>query len=305
MAFYRADGAMQQQLAELVAELEAEGRPGLGSRLSLSWVRYPASLRSWSEEGWGCPLEEAGVGAHWQGNEQRYPASVVKLVYLVAVEAWIQRQWLGSTDELRRALADMVQHSSNDATGYLVDLLSGTTSGVELPPGPFAQWSHQRQLVNGWLAELGWAELEGCNACQKTWGDGPYGRERQSYGENLENRNRLNTEGTARMLQAVMAGALVSPPASRRMQALLARPLDPAQRAADPENQVDGFLGGGLPEGAQLWSKAGWMSQARHDAAYVEAEGVAPTLLVAFSEGKVCAEDDLLLPQICRRLVRG
>jgi hypothetical protein len=304
MAFYRADGAMEQELAELVAELEGQGRPGLGERLSLSWVRYPASLRTWSEEGWGCPLEQAGAGAHWRGSQQRYPASVVKLVYLVAVEAWIQRQWLGSTEELRRALADMVRHSSNDATGYVVDLLSGTTSGVELPPAPLAQWSHQRQLVNGWLAELGWPELEGCNACQKTWGDGPYGRERQSYGENNANRNRLSTNGTARLLQAVMAGGVVSPPASLRMQGLLARSLDPKERAADPENQVDGFLGGGLPEGALLWSKAGWMSQARHDAAYVEAEGVAPTLLVAFSEGAACAQDETLLPEICRRLVR-
>jgi hypothetical protein len=305
MAFYRADGAMGQQLETLVAELEAEGRPGLAARLSLTWVRYPASLRSWSEEGWGVPLERAGAGAHWQGARQRYPASVVKLVYLVAAEAWIQRQWLARGDELLRALADMVRDSSNDATGYVVDLLSGTTSGVELPPAAFAAWSEERQLVNRWLGELGWPELEGSNACQKTWGDGPYGRERQSYGEGNANRNRLSTEGTARLLQAVMAGAVVSPPAGRRMQALLARSLDAAQRAADPENQVDGFLGGGLPEGARLWSKAGWMSQARHDAAYVEAEGVAPFLLVAFSEGTRCAADEALLPEICRRLLGG
>ncbi|MFN9645713.1 MAG: serine hydrolase [Cyanobacteriota bacterium] len=149
---------------------------------------------------------------------------------------------------------------------------------------------------------MGWTELEGIISCQKTWGDGPYGRERQSYGVDNANRNRLSTEGTARMLQAVMAGAMVSPPASRRMQALRARSLAPAARAADPENQVDGFLGGGLPEDAQLWSKAGWMSQARHDAAYVEAEGMAPFLLVAFSEGKRCALDETLLPEICRRL---
>ncbi|MEB3305843.1 MAG: serine hydrolase [Cyanobacteriota bacterium] len=304
MAFYRADGAMQQELAALVAHLEAEGRPGLGERLSLTWVRYPSSLRSWSEESWGCPLEQAGEGAHWQGHLQRYPASVVKLVYLVATHAWIQRKWLGSTDELQRALADMVRESCNDATGYVVDLLSGTTSGVELPDRAFAEWSQQRQLVNQWLEELAWPELEGCNACQKTWGDGPYGRERQSYGEGNANRNRLSTEGTARMLQAVMAGAMVSPPASRRMQALLARSLDLGQRAADPENQVDGFLGGGLPEGAQLWSKAGWMSEARHDAAYVEGEGMAPTLLVAFSEGEAAAMDERLLQEICQRLVR-
>ena len=47
------------------------------------------------------------------------------------------------------------------------------------------------------------------------------------------------------------------------------------------------------------------MSQARHDAAYVEAEGVAPFLLVAFSEGTRCAADEVLLPEICRRLLGG
>ena len=107
------------------------------------------------------------------------------------------------------------------------------------------------------------------------------------------------------MLQALMAGALVSPPACHRMQGVLWRSLDGAERAADPENQVDGFLAGGLPETAQLWSKAGWMSQARHDAAYIEAEGCSPTLLVVFSEGELCAQDETLLPAIGRSLVQG
>jgi beta-lactamase class A len=87
------------------------------------------------------------------------------------------------------------------------------------------------------------------------------------------------------------------------MQELLARSLEPDARAADPENQVDGFLGAGLPQGAQLWSKAGWMSQARHDAAYVEVPEQAPFLLVAFSEGRSCAEDVALLPDLCKLLV--
>jgi hypothetical protein len=164
-------------------------------------------------------------------------------------------------------------------------------------------WIEQRQLVNGWLAELGWPELEGVNVCQKTWGDGPFGREREFYGPELENRNRLSTESTARLLQAVMGGAWLSPPACQRMQALLARSLDAEQRAADPENQVDGFLGEGLPAGARLWSKAGWMSQARHDAAYVEVDGYGPLLLVVFSEGERCAADTRLLPEIARHLL--
>jgi hypothetical protein len=110
---------------------------------------------------------------------------------------------------------------------------------------------------------------------------------------------------TARLLHAVMAGAMVSPPASGRMQEMLARSLDPAARAADPENQVDGFIGGGAPDGAQLWSKAGWMSQARHDAAYLEIPGHHPCVLVIFSEGPERAQDEALLPGLTALLLEA
>jgi hypothetical protein len=92
------------------------------------------------------------------------------------------------------------------------------------------------------------------------------------------------------------------------MAALLARSLDLDLRHEDPENQVDGFIGEGLPVGSRLWSKAGWMSQARHDAAYVELPAEAssqqtrPFILVIFSEGQACALDPKLLPEIARRL---
>ncbi|MCP9780837.1 MULTISPECIES: serine hydrolase [Cyanobium] len=309
MAFYSPDPAMAQILADLVRALELEGRPGLAQHLSITWLRYDQPLLGRAADldpdlFWAQPVQ----GASWAGDRPRYPASVVKLVYLVAAEAWRQADLLADTPELRRALSDMIRDSSNDATSLVVDLLSGTTSGPSLPPEPMAHWVEQRQLVNGWLSELGWPELQGCNACQKTWGDGPYGRERVFYGTELENRNRLSTDAVARLLQAVLASALVSPPACARMAALLARSLDPALRLADPENQVDGFIGEGLPLGSRLWSKAGWMSQARHDAAYVEpsAEGsmpkAAPFLLVIFSEGQACAQDHKLLPEIATRL---
>ena len=312
MAFYSPDPAMGQILADLVRALELDGRPGLAQQLSITWLRYDQPLIGRAdqlapEQFWGLPVR----GASWGGDRLRYPASVVKLVYLVAAEAWRQADLLHDTEELRRALADMIRDSSNDATGLVVDLLTGTTSGPALPPQAMADWVSQRQLVNRWLAELAWPELEGCNACQKTWGDGPYGREREFYGPGLENRNRLSTDAVARLLHAVMASALVSPPACARMRGLLARSLDPGVRAADPENQVDGFIGEGLPPGSSLWSKAGWMSQARHDAAYVEpadpgdGTAAAPFLLVIFSEGQACAQDIGLLPDIAARLAEA
>ena len=304
MAFYCPDGALQQRLEQVIALLEAEGRPQLRRQLSVSWLRYSQPLRQRGANASDAASFwlEPQAGASWRGEQARYPASVVKLLYAVAAEAWLQRQLIEESAELRRALADMIRDSSNDATGLVVDLLTGTGSGPELPPAAFARWSRQRQLINRWFSGLQWPEWSGCNACQKTWGDGPYGRERQSYGEDLENRNRLSTDLVARVLHAVMAGAMVSPPADRRLQELLARSLDPAQRAADPENQVDGFLGAGLASGARLWSKAGWMSQARHDAAYIEPPSGPPFLLVAFSEGPECAGDETLLPQLCRLL---
>ncbi|MFZ9166661.1 serine hydrolase [Vulcanococcus sp.] len=299
MAFYCPDGAMAQQLEGAIAALEADGRPGLGEQLSVSWIRYESSLRH------GGGALASAQGSSWRGGQVRYPASVVKLLYLVAAEAWLQRQLIEESPELRRALADMIRDSSNDATGLVVDLLTGTCSGPELPAEAFALWSEQRQLINDWFASLGWPQWQDCNACQKTWGDGPYGRERQSYGAQLENRNRLSTDLTARVLQAVMAGDLVSPPACGRMQELLSRSLDAAERSADPENQVDGFVGGGLPAEARLWSKAGWMSQARHDAAYIEVPEQRPMLLVVFSEGAERAKDEGLLPALTQRLLQS
>ena len=303
MGFYSPDGAMDAILADGIAALEADGRPSLMDDLSVTWLRYPSSPLA---AAWGDGSQALAVhGASWAGERARYPASVVKLAYLVAAEAWLQRQWLERSSELERALAAMIQESSNDATGLVLDLLTATTSGPELPPGPLSSWSEQRQLVNRWYSSLAWPEWQGCNTCQKTWGDGPFGRERQSYGPDLANRNRLSTDFTARLLHGVISGALVSPLACQRMQALLARSLDPELRRADPENQVDGFLGAGLPATARLWSKAGWMSQARHDAAYIEMDGHQPFLVVAFSEGPARAADASLLPALAQRLAEA
>ncbi len=64
------------------------------------------------------------------------------------------------------------------------------------------------------------------------------------------------------------------------MLALLAR--DPAAASPDPDNQAR-LIGAALPPGAKLWSKAGWTSQTRHDAAYVELPGGAKFVLVIFT----------------------
>src|SRR5438045_6959224 len=59
--------------------------------------------------------------ASFRGNERVYPASVVKLFYLVAAQRWLEDKKIEQTPELTRAIRDMIVDSSNEATQYVVD----------------------------------------------------------------------------------------------------------------------------------------------------------------------------------------
>jgi beta-lactamase class A len=89
------------------------------------------------------------------------------------------------------------------------------------------------------------------------------------------------------------------------MMQLLQRDLSLAGTIPDPgeENQVNGFLGAGLPAESQIWSKAGWTSQVRHDAAYIELVDKQPYLLIVFTEGAANSQNRQILPFIADRFV--
>ncbi|MDY7024088.1 MAG: serine hydrolase, partial [Cyanobacteriota bacterium] len=241
----------------------------------------------------------------YRGIERIYPASIVKLFYLVALYEWMEKGMVATSSELERATRDMIVDSSNDATSLVVDVLTGTTSGPQLPPGPYETWKTQRNLINRYFQSLNWPELRSINVNQKTWCDGAYGREREFLGELMENRNMLTTNATARLLHSIVGGIAASPQASQAMMKLMKRSLDPAELAADPENQVSEFLGNGLPLNAKLWSKAGQTSQVRHDAAYIEIPGLNPYLLIVFTEGKAQSQNPKLLPFISDKVVEA
>jgi len=282
--------------------------------LEATWAQFPNLARNQIAMTWilydpPVPVNTGGAltpDAFWQhhvrgfsyrGLERIYPASVVKLFYLVAMHEWLEKGMSQTSQELDRALSDMIIDSNNDATSLVVDILSGTTSGPELPASPFETWKYQRQIINRYYRSLGWEELESINICQKTWGDGPYGRERAFYGEMFENRNMLTTNATARLLHSIVGGVAVSSGRSQAMMNLLKRSIQPDEPFADgDEDQILGFLGEGLPKHGQIWSKAGWTDQVRHDAAYIELPQQPPYLLVVFTEGKAQAKSRAILP---------
>jgi Beta-lactamase enzyme family len=303
MPFFQKEAKLQS-LGDRILDDLWQAYPKLAkNQIALTWLVYDQPFVNTG--GALSPMEfwsRKPLGFSYRGVECIYPASVVKLFYLVAAHEWLEQNMIQSSTELDRAMQDMIVDSSNDGTGLVVDTLTGTTSGPELAGGPFETWKHQRQIVNRYFQSLQWEEFNTINVCQKTWGDGPYGRERAFYGAMLDNRNSLTTESTARMLHAIVGGVAVSPARSQTMMNTLARSIAPADLAADPENQVTGFLGAALPQTAKLWSKAGWMSQARHDTAYIETSDTLPYLLTVFSEGKENSQDETLLPWISNRV---
>jgi hypothetical protein len=307
MLFFHQDEQLDQWGDRVLAATWAAFPQLAQHQIALTWIVYdePVPVNTGAaltpEEFWRYSMR----GFAYRGAEPIYPASVVKLFYLVAIQEWLEKGMTQPSAELDRAICDMIVDSSNDATSLVMDVLSGTTSGPELPPGPFETWQYQRNIVNRYFQGLGWVELQSINVNQKTWCDGAYGREQAFLGDQRQNRNRLTTNATARLLHTIVGGVTVSSGRSQAMMSLMHRNLDPAWLAANPENQVTGFLGSGLPATAQLWSKAGWMSQVRHDAAYIEVPGLRPYLLVVFTEGSAQSQNEALLPFISQQVVQA
>jgi beta-lactamase class A len=241
---------------------------------------------------------EHPLTANFRGNERVYPASVVKLFYLAAAQRWLEDKRILDTPELERALKDMIVDSSNDATQYVVDVLTQTTGGFELPPKEMAEWQEKRNAVNRYFSSLGYANI---NVNQKTFCEDAYGREQASRGPNGEYRNKLTTNTTARLLMEIVTGTAVTSVRSQQMMRLLQR--DPTKKSSDADSQDIGFSGSALPAGTKFWAKAGWTSVARHDATYIELSTGEKFVFVIFTTEH--GADHEIIPSMAHALIEG
>jgi hypothetical protein len=227
----------------------------------------------------------------WHGDAPFYPASVVKL-YIMA-EVFHQKK--EADREVVHALEEMIKRSDNDATAYLLDLISDTCPGPNLEGRALNKFLDRRRVINRWLATMGYD----ISAMAKPWSFGPFGREKQLLGGDARpNRNRSSANSFASILLWIVQKRAVSPDASAAMMALLERPLNPLR---PDENQVKEFIGESLPAGSREWSKAGWTSEVRHDAAYIELPGGRKFILVIMTRGT--ADDVKLVPAIAKSVL--
>jgi beta-lactamase class A len=243
---------------------------------------------------------QRAVTASFRGNERVYPASVVKLFYLVAAHRWLEDKKIEMTPELNRSLRDMIVDSSNEATQYVLDVLTHTTGGYELPPKEMHEWQYKRNAINRYFTELGYTNI---NVNQKTFCEDAYGRERVSRGPNGENRNKLTTDATARLMMEIVTGKVANPARTAMMMDLLKR--DYSGTSGDADDQGRGFTGIALKgvEGARLWSKAGWTSTTRHDVAYIELPDGRKFVVATFTTDH--ANEREIIPTVARLVMEG
>ncbi len=238
--------------------------------------------------------------AQYNGELRLYPASVVKMYYMAALERQLEDGKVTMTPELARGLTDMIVDSSNEATQYILDVLTGTSSGAELPQKEFDKWQYKRNRVNRYMAAMGYTNI---NANQKTFCEDAYGIEQQSRKYKGENRNMLTTNATARLMAEIVLGRIAGPAGTAKMMELMKR--DPF--AKDPAGQAVEFIGRALMDenirDAKLYAKAGWTSKSRHDAAYIETADGQKFVLVIFTENH--ANEKGPIPAIASAVIDG
>ena len=239
------------------------------------------------------------------GGEQRfYSASVVKMYYMAALERQLQDGKIILTKELQRAMSGMIVDSSNDATQYILDVLTDTSNGPDLTPEEFTPWQYKRNRVNRFYSSMGYKNT---NVNQKTFCEDAYGRERQSrnFPVDAANRNMLTTNATSRLLAEIVLGRMANTERTKRMMDLLKR--DPFAETKDPDDQAHGFSGKALIDkkltGARLWSKAGWVTRERHDTAYIETPDGGKFVITVFTQNH--GSDKALIPAIVGRVIDG
>lgn len=277
--FFIVENLLQSKLEQVIEETQTAFPQLAPNQIAATWIQYELPYRV--NTGGSLSAEEfwkyQPSGASYRGVELFDPAGIVNLFYAVAAHDWLEQGMISTSPETERAIADTLLKSSPDALSYVIDILSGTTSGPSLPAGPFETWKAQRNIVNRYFTQLDWPELRAVNVNQKLWHDGPYGRERDFLGETLDNRNLLTAEATARLLHSIVGGVSVSSGRSQTLMALLSST-------------------------AQRWSYAAVSDRVRHDIAYIESASTHPYILGVFTEGQAQATNEAIIPFVSRRI---
>ncbi|HBE20845.1 MAG TPA: hypothetical protein DEG17_04950 [Cyanobacteria bacterium UBA11149] len=254
----------------------------------------------------------SGEYAQYQQDELRFPASVVKLFWMVIFYARIQGGIIPDGQVLTNDLYKMIQESDNESASRILDEITGTYSNPEkLNEKEFKTWQTQREQVNRFFQNAGYNNI---NISQKTFPipylklTEPKGTDLQIRGNpNKPTRNKISTQQAARLMYEIVNQQAISPEYSQKMKQLLTRDLRPeAWEHLDPNtghfNPIRTFFGELLPiNNAYILSKAGWTSGSRQEVAFIRTRsGKTSYILAIFADDSAYAKDEKIFPQMSK-----
>ena len=246
--------------------------------------------------------------AGYEQDKLRYPASVVKLFWMVYLYAQIEKYILSEAD-FTQYLDEMIKKSDNDSASYIVDKITKTQYQENIQGEEAKSWKNKRLQVNQYFQHAGYDNI---NVSQKTFPipdlnlAKPEGSE-LILRENRENliRNQISTQQVARLLYEIYKKQSVSSNYSKKMAKWLTidsetRNLKKDDENSDEFNPVRGFLSASLPNDVTFRGKAGWTSNSRNDAGIITTSNGKTYILVVFADDEAYASDWDLFPEISK-----
>ncbi|MBK1988000.1 serine hydrolase [Sphaerospermopsis aphanizomenoides BCCUSP55] len=243
----------------------------------------------------------------------RYPASVVKLFWMVVLEAQINSGLIQPESQLDADLNEMILKSDNNAASRIIDRITNAQSlKQKLGKEGFSEWKQQRESINVFFKKANYQDI---NISQKTFPitylqiNEPQGTDLQIRGDNPQKpiRNKITTFHAARLMYEILTGQAVGKEYSQKMLVLLTRDLRPEVWKLNPPNPdefnpVENFLGEGLAnEKVQFASKAGWTTSSRQEVAYVATpDGKTRYILAIFGDDPAYSKSRTIFPEMSK-----
>jgi hypothetical protein len=222
-------------------------------------------------------LLESGEGK-WlrgavNGEQLSYPASCMKLAVLVAAVHWCAEA--GRPPQcLDGYVRPMIEVSDNEATGRVIDAITGAANEEPAEAPGYEAWIERRLYVERLLGEL--KLLGSQRVLTKTYpsnsGEMPTGFEHRAW--QAFGRNAMAPDPAARLMLGIVAGE-IEPQARDYMRGLLRR------------NRFTPFsaLGPGLPPGTLFESKIGNAYDTLSEIAHIVLPNGRRLVVAAFSNG--------------------
>lgn len=251
---------------------------------------------------------ETGEYAGYQQEKLRYPASVVKLFWMVNLYAQIETGILSEAD-FPQYLDAMIKKSDNEAASHIVDRITKTEYKQNIKGKEYQNWRKKRLKINQYFQQAGYDSI---NVSQKTFPipslklARPKGSELKLRDNSVKStRNQISTQQVARLLYEIHNNKSVSEKSSLKMAELLNIDTETRNILRDDKNPnefnpVRGFLSASLPNTVDFKGKAGWTSNSRNDAGIITTPNGKTYILVIFGENKAYAYDWQIFPDISK-----